>query len=98
MTNCISNIINTQNNAGSNPAALKLFNKNKQQNSYITAPDSLPKYSLNKALKQEDEFRKTVVNESTILNKPNKKSGSKKLLVAGAVLLTALCMKLKKKA
>lgn len=98
MTNCVSNIINTQNTAGSNPAALNLFNKNKSQPAYIMAPNSLPKYSLNKALKQEDEFRKTVVNESTILNKQNKKSGSKKFLVAGAVLLTALCMKLKKKA
>ena len=97
MTNCVSNIINTQNNAGSNPAALKLFNKNKTQTSYITAPNSLPKYSLNKALKQEDEFRKTVVSESTILKKQNKKSGSKKFLAAGAILLAALCMKLKKK-
>ena len=61
MSNCISNVINTPNQQNYNPAALNLFKKDsKAESRFIQVPNSLYKYSLNKTLEEQDEFKKSV--------------------------------------
>jgi len=94
MTNCINNIINSQNQSSNNPAALNLFKKEKSR--FIEAPQSLPKYSVNAELRKQDEFRKEI--KAQMAQQYNKKKPSAKVLfVALTAAIAAAVLNFKKK-
>jgi len=96
MTNCINNIINSQNQDGCNPAALNLFKKEKSSSRYIEAPKTLPKYSMYRELQKQDEFRKNAITELS-LQKSRKKFSPKAFLVVLAAVTAAAAVLIKEK-
>ena len=96
MTNCIDNIISSQNLGSTNSAAINLFKKENNSQPIIQAPNSLPKFSINKALLEDDEFRKNAISQYS--NKKSKKTSFfKPIFLACIVLGTTLLVKSKLK-
>lgn len=56
----MSNILNSQNVNINNPIPAKKIGEENKQSRYIEAPQSLPKYSIDKVLQEKDEFRKNI--------------------------------------
>lgn len=84
----MSNIINSQMNINNNSIVAKnLTDSSVQQRKIgvISAPESLPKYSINKVLQEKDEFRKTTISQNYIKSENSKKRKSN-LLKLGFIL------------
>ena len=60
---------------------------------YITAPDSLPKYSIDKVLSERDEFRRNVQKETNTANKVKENALPKIVSIAIAAIASILLMK-----
>ncbi len=92
----MSNIINTQNNDSENPVySRRILNENTSR--FSQAPLKLPKYSLNKALKEKDEFRLRAENNLYTSEKSHEKmSLFKKILLAGSAVAAFIILEAKK--
>ncbi len=79
----MSNLLIPQNsNINNEIAASKLFSKS-STGRYIEAPQSLPKYSIDKALQEKDDFRRTIIQEQ---NKGLYKKKNNPFLKIGLIL------------
>lgn len=56
----MSNILNSQNTNINNAIPARKIGGENKQTRYIEAPQSLPKYSIDKVLEEKDEFRKNI--------------------------------------
>lgn len=65
----------------------------KKSENYITAPDSLPKYSIDKVLSERDEFRRNVKKETKTANKVKESALPKIVSIAIAAIASILLMK-----
>lgn len=72
----MSNNINSPIYQTNNTIAAKKLNKNSDSR-LISSPSSLPKFSISEKLKENDEFRQSVLYDSYI---QNKKQQNKKLV------------------
>lgn len=80
----MSNILNSQNMNINNTIAAKKISNNTNYTSNIMAPASLPKYSIDKVLQEQDEFRRNIrTAQNEQLYKTNKKHP---LLKLGVIL------------
>ena len=92
----MSNIINTQNFCGDNPVYDKKLSE-KNISRYSEAPVSRPKFSIKQALKEKDEFRKTVyIEQKSDKTTEEVKSGIGKFLAICAAIGGFLLLEAKK--
>lgn len=70
----MSNILNTQNTNVNNEIPARKLEAKSNFGRYIEAPQSLPKYSIDKVLQEKDEFRRNIIqtqNETLYKKKSN---------------------------
>ncbi len=83
----MSYILNSQNmNINNTIAARKIGNNSSAENT-ILAPSSLPKYSIDKVLQEQDEFRRNIRTAQNAQLYPQKK---KHPFIKLAIVLTAV--------
>lgn len=91
----MSNMINSQNTNINNVIPARKIDGNIEFKRFVEAPQSLPKYSIDKILNEKDEFRRNLrINEYEKQNK--KKSGLLKLGVILAAITGFFLLKGKK--
>ncbi len=82
----MSNLINSPNINISNEIAAKKLHSGHKESFFIEAPQSLPKYSINKVLQEKDDFRKEIIlQHNETWNKKNKR----KILPKIGIILAA---------
>lgn len=81
----MSNILSTQNTNVNNEIPARKLEAKSNFGRYIEAPQSLPKYSIDKVLQEKDEFRRNIVQTQ---NETLYKKKSNGLLKLGIMLAT----------
>ena len=79
----MSNILNTQNTNVNNEIPARKLGGKSNFSRYIEAPQSLPKYSIDKVLQEKDEFRRNIIQTQ---NETLYKKKSNRLLKLGIIL------------
>lgn len=83
----MSNILNSQNMNINNTIAARKISGNTNSTNNILAPASLPKYSIDKVLQEQDEFRRNI---RTAQNEQLYKTNKKHPLIKLGVILAAV--------
>lgn len=83
----MSYILNSQNMNINNTIAARKISNNSNTGNGIIAPSSLPKYSIDKVLQEQDEFRRNIRTAQNAQLYPTKK---KHPLIKLAVVLAAV--------
>ena len=65
----------------------------KKSENFVTAPDYLPTYSIDKVLSERDEFRRNVKKETNNTNKEKENALPKIISIAIAAIASILLMK-----
>ncbi len=79
----MSNLLITQNANTDNQIAASKIGSNTQKGRYIEAPQYLPKYSIDKVLREKDEFRRNITQQQ---NEKLYKKKNNFLLKLGVIL------------
>jgi len=70
----MSNLINSTNININNEIAAKKLHFGNKESFFVEAPQSLPKYSIDKVLQEKDDFRKQIIlQQNETWNKQNKR-------------------------
>ncbi len=92
MANIINSLTLNTNNTSKN--AVEKFNSFKKNSQVITAPDSLPKYSIDKILSQQDEYRRGI---KQLTNKQKNKDNFLPKIVSVVIAGTISLLLMRKK-
>lgn len=93
----MSNILSTQNTNVNNEIPARKLEAKSNFGKYIEAPQSLPKYSIDKVLQEKDEFRRNIVQtQNETLYKKKSNNGLLKLGIVLAAVGSFFLLKGKK--
>ncbi len=92
----MTNILNTRNINSDNIIPAKKLSSETKTGRCIEAPQSLPEYSIEKTLREKDEFRKEIIQQQNMQSNKKKKKIFPKLIVCIAAAAGYFLLKGKK--